>query len=85
MLLLTFFSENKQKNHKSSSGRGEDLEEGYHYEGLGDLSPNYLVIAKKFASLINVKRKIQFRNPIIGKNKNGKQKHPNKAPNKSKE
>jgi len=42
MLLLTFFSENKQKNHKSSPRRGEDLEKGYHCEGLGDLSPNYL-------------------------------------------
>jgi len=43
MLLLTFFSENKQKNHKSSPRRGEDLEKGYPCEGLGDLSPNYLV------------------------------------------
>jgi len=33
-----------KKNHKSSPRRGEDLEEGYHCEGLGDLSPNYSVI-----------------------------------------
>ena len=38
MLLLTFFSENKQKNHKSSPRMGEDLEKGYHCEGLGDAS-----------------------------------------------
>ena len=31
-----------QKNHKSSPRRGEDLEKGYHCEGLGDLSPNYI-------------------------------------------
>ena len=46
MLLLTFFSENKQKNHKSSPRRGEDLEKGYPCEGLGDLSPNYLEKAR---------------------------------------
>jgi len=53
MLLLTFFSENKQKNHKSSPRRGEDLEKGYPCEGLGDLSPNYLVMNEKYLKILD--------------------------------